>query len=138
MRQAAISGRAQATDPTVAKRAHGLPEQPAQLLESLRFAVVLREVDVYEFAQPRRLDQALLAPKPLKRPLERLGRGLLRGEATALHASRAAPADPIPLRPHRPAVSAASLQFEYLTLRAIASTSSIDGSRKPLRPDRSR
>jgi hypothetical protein len=84
--------------------------------DRLRLAVVLGEVDVYEFAQPRCLDEALFAPEPFERPRECLGRGLFRGEATTLHTPRATPSSAIPVRPHRPAVSVPSLQFEYLTL----------------------
>jgi hypothetical protein len=45
----------------VAEGAERLREQPPQLLDRLRLAGVLGEVDVYEFAQPRCLDEALLA-----------------------------------------------------------------------------
>lgn len=38
----------------MAERAHGLREQPAELLDRLRLAVVLGEVDVDELAQPGR------------------------------------------------------------------------------------
>jgi hypothetical protein len=77
---------------------------------------VLGEVDIDEFAQPRRLDEALLAPQSFERRRERFGRRPLRLEAAALYAMRAAPADAIPVRPNRPAVSIPSPQFENLTL----------------------
>ncbi|MFN2470729.1 MAG: hypothetical protein ABR583_07015 [Gaiellaceae bacterium] len=57
-----------------------------------------------------------LASESPERARERLCRGLLRLEAAALHARRAAPADPVPVRPHSPSASAPPFQFEDLTL----------------------
>jgi hypothetical protein len=103
-------------DPEVAEPADGLREQPAELLNRLRLAIVLGEVVIDELAQPRRLHQALLSAKTLERPLERFDRGLLRLEAAPLHAPRAAPAGSVAVGPESLPVWAARLQFEYLTL----------------------
>ncbi len=65
---------AKVADPAIAERAHGLREQPPELLNRLRLTVVLGEVDADELTQPRRLDQTALAPDPFERPLERRGR----------------------------------------------------------------
>src|SRR6266540_6894639 len=70
-------GRAKMADSTVAESAKRLREEPVELLDRLRLAVVLSEVNLDELAQLRRLDQALLTPKPPERPSERLGRRLL-------------------------------------------------------------
>jgi hypothetical protein len=43
-------------DPAITEQADSLGEQPAELRDPLRLAVVPREVDVDELAQPRRLD----------------------------------------------------------------------------------
>jgi hypothetical protein len=96
--------RLELVDPPLAKRAHRLREQPAQLLHSLGLAGVLGGIHVDEITELRCLDQTALATKPLERSLERLIRRLLGPVATALHALRTPTADAIAIRPFRAAV----------------------------------
>src|SRR6266508_2527100 len=103
-------------DPAMAERADGLPEQPAELLDRLRLAVVLGEIDVDELVQRRCLDQTTFAPEPLERPLERFDRDLLRFEAAALYAFGAATADAIAVGPARTPVASPRPQPQDLTL----------------------
>src|SRR6266540_232081 len=103
-------------DPAMAERADGLPEQPAELLDRLRLAVVLGEVDVDELAQRRCLDQTTLALEPLERPLEGFDRGLFRFEAAALYTFRAATADAIAVGPALTLIASPRPQPEDLTL----------------------
>ena len=108
-------GRSQLADPAVAEYTHRLRKQPAQLLDRLRLATVLGQVHLDQLTQPRRLDQASLAPKPLERPLESLGRSPLRFEPAALDPARTATAEAMPIRPaHRIAVL--RLLWEHLSL----------------------
>jgi hypothetical protein len=108
-------GRSQLADPAVAEYTHRLRKQPAQLLDRLRLATVLGQVHLDQLTQPRRLDQASLAPKPHERPLESLGRSPLRFEPAALDPARTATAEAMPIRPaHRIAVL--RLLWEHLSL----------------------
>jgi hypothetical protein len=109
-------GRAKVADPAIAERADRLGEQPSKLRNRFRLTVVLREVDVDELAEPGRLDETLLSPEALERPLERLGRGLLRRESAPLHTPRAAPTSAITVSPQPPPVGPHRPQFEDLSL----------------------
>jgi hypothetical protein len=103
------------TEPVFAERVQRLRQQPAKLLDRLRLALMLGEIDVDELGERRRLHQPLLAPQPLKRPLERLSRRLLRRESAALQPPRAATADPIPIRPKHP-IAALCCERKHLPL----------------------
>jgi hypothetical protein len=55
-------GRAKLGQPPLAKDAHRLRQQPAQLLGRLRLALMLGEIDLDELGQRRHLQQTLFTP----------------------------------------------------------------------------
>src|SRR6266536_1667175 len=93
-----------------------LGEKPAELVDRLRFRVMLGEVLLDELLQRQRAADALLPPAMLERPFECLRRVTLGGEASSLKTSRTWTAGPIPVRPYRAAVDRALLELEDLTL----------------------
>ena len=62
---------------------------------------MLREIDVDELLQGRRLNQASFSSEAFERPLERLHRCLFGREAATLHPLRAATAGTVAIRPPR-------------------------------------
>jgi hypothetical protein len=93
-----------------------LGEQPAELVDRLRFRVVLGEVLLDQLVQRQRAADALLPTDTFERPFECLRRVTLGGEASPLQTSRTRTVGPIPVRPYWAAVDGALLELEDLTL----------------------
>jgi hypothetical protein len=93
-----------------------LGEQPAELVDRLRFRVVLGEVLLDELLQRQRAADTFLSAEMFERPFECFPRVTLRGEASPLQPSRTRTAGPIPVRPYQAAIDRALLELEDLTL----------------------
>ena len=84
-----------------------LGEQPAELVDRLRFGVVLGEVLLDELLQRQRAADAFLSTEMFERPFECFRRVTLGGEASPLQPSRTRTVGPVPVRPHRSVVDRA-------------------------------
>ena len=80
--------------------------------------------------------RAVRPPHPLQCPLKRLPGILLRAEPAALHPSRAAPTDPIPVPPNRSPARSLRLHRKNLTLLCHDGTSPIDNEIEESQPRR--
>jgi hypothetical protein len=117
----------QPAEPTITEHPHRLRQQPAQLLDLLRLAAVLGEMDVDELAQRRRLDQAC---SRRNRSSARFRRRLLRREAATLNTPRPAPAHPVSDTP-TPARRVTRRKLKHLSL--LHHRGSLLSSRPPTR-----
>jgi hypothetical protein len=77
--------RAKLRQPASPKNLDRFRQQPTQLLDRLRLAVVLSQVLVDELTERQRAAAASFPAHPLERPLERLTRIPLGRETTPLH-----------------------------------------------------
>src|SRR5205814_2785302 len=89
--------------PTSAESLDRLPQQPAQFLDRLRLAVVLRQVLIDQLAEHQRATAASLTAHPFQCSLERLARVALGRETTPLHTSGPAATGPVAEGPNIPA-----------------------------------
>jgi hypothetical protein len=108
--------RAKLRKAAAAEATERLGEQPAELVDRLRFRVVLGEVLLDELPKRKRAADALLPPETFERPFECLRRVTLGAEASPLQTSRTRTVGPIPVRPDRAAVDGALPELEDLTL----------------------
>src|SRR4051812_38838451 len=89
-------------------------EQPRELVNRLRFGVVLGEVLLDELLQRQRAADAALSAEMFERSLECFCRVTLRGEPPPLQTPRPRTAGPVAVRPDRAAVDGAPLEHEDL------------------------